>query len=93
MARGTTHPGEIIREDYLVPLGMSARALGEALGVPGNRISDIVRERRGITADTAIRLARYFNTTPQFWIGLQTAHDLSKAEAEGDYSGIVRRTG
>ena len=93
MARITTHPGEVIREDYLVPLGMSARALGEALGVPGNRISDIVRERRGITADTAIRLAKYFNTTPQFWIGIQTAHDLSKAEAEHDYSGVARRTG
>jgi antitoxin HigA-1 len=93
VARITTHPGEVIREDYLVPLGMSARALGEALGVPGNRISDIVRERRGITADTAIRLARYFNTTPQFWIGMQTAHDLSKAEAEHDYSNVARRTG
>lgn len=78
------HPGEILREDYLVPLGMSANALAKALKVPAPRINDIVRERRGITADTALRLARYFDSTPQFWLNLQTAYELRKTEiAEG----------
>jgi len=86
-----THPGEILREEYLVPLGLSSRQLAEAIGVPSNRVSDIVRERRGITADTAIRLARYFGTDPRFWLNLQSAHDLSKAQAEIDYSGIRGR--
>jgi addiction module HigA family antidote len=76
-----THPGEVLREEYLKPLGMSARALAEAIGVPPNRLSEIVRERRGITADTALRLGRYLGTDALFWINLQVAHDLSKAEA------------
>ncbi|HEY8009976.1 MAG TPA: HigA family addiction module antitoxin [Rudaea sp.] len=75
------HPGEILREDYLVELGMSANALAKALKVPAPRINDIVRERRGISADTALRLARYFDTTPQFWLNLQTAYDLRVAES------------
>ncbi|TAN06046.1 MAG: addiction module antidote protein, HigA family [Rhodanobacteraceae bacterium] len=75
------HPGEILREDYLAELGMSANALANALKVPAPRINDIVRERRGISADTALRLARYFDTTPQFWLNLQTAYDLRIAEA------------
>jgi antitoxin HigA-1 len=83
-----THPGEVLREEYLVPLGMSARQLADVLGVPGNRISDIVRERRGVTADTAIRLGRYFKTNARFWLNLQQAYELSKAEAETDYSGV-----
>ena len=86
-----THPGEVLREEYLVPFGMSARQLAEAIGVPANRISDIVRERRGITADTAIRLGRYFKVEPRFWLNLQQNHELSKAEAETDYSGIPTR--
>jgi antitoxin HigA-1 len=86
-----THPGEILREEFLAPLGLSARALASALGVPANRISDIMRERRDITADTAIRLGRYFGTDPHFWINLQSAHDLSKAEATGDYSAVIPR--
>lgn len=86
-----THPGEVLREEYLEILGMSARQLAEAIGVPANRISDIVRERRGITADTAIRLGKYFGTDPRFWTNLQAAHDLSKAEAEIDYSGVPKR--
>jgi addiction module HigA family antidote len=86
-----THPGEVLREEYLKPLGMSARALAEAIGVPANRLSEIVRERRGITADTALRLGRYFGTEALFWINLQVAHDLSKAEAETDYSRIPTR--
>ncbi len=74
------HPGEILREDYMVPLGLSATALAHALGVTAARINDIVRERRGITADTALRLARYFGTDAQSWINLQSAYDLRVAE-------------
>lgn len=74
------HPGEILREDYLAELGMSANALAKALRVPAPRINDIVRERRGITADTALRLARYFDSTPQFWLNLQSAYELRQAE-------------
>ena len=76
-----TPPGDILAQEYLSPLGLSARALGEAIGVPGNRLSEIIRARRDVSADTAIRLARYFNTDPRFWLNLQTPHDLSKAQA------------
>ena len=76
------HPGEILREEYLVPMGMSAHALAIALRVPAPRINDIVRERRGITPDTALRLARYFGTTPEFWINLQSSYDLKLARLE-----------
>jgi addiction module HigA family antidote len=82
MARVRTHPGEVLREEYLAPLGLSAHQLAEAIDVPANRISEIVRENRSVTADTALRLAKHFNTTPEFWLNLQTAHDLSKAIAE-----------
>jgi addiction module HigA family antidote len=74
------HPGEILREEFLVPLAMSAHALAMELRVPAPRINDIVRERRAITPDTALRLARYFGTTPQFWMNLQTSFDLKSAE-------------
>ncbi len=74
------HPGEILREEYMVPMGLSANALARALGVTPARINDIVRERRGITADTALRLARYFGTDAQSWINLQTTYDLRVAE-------------
>ena len=74
------HPGEILREEYMVPMGLSANALAHALGVTPARINDIVRERRGITADTALRLARYFGTDAQSWINLQAAYDLRVAE-------------
>jgi len=86
MTRVRTHPGEILAKEYLEPMDMSARTLAEKIGVPPNRISDIVRGRRGVTADTALRLARYFGTDPRFWLNLQTAHDLSVAEAATDYS-------
>ena len=75
------HPGEILREEFLVPLEMSAHALSMALHVPAPRINDIVRERRAVTPDTALRLARYFDTTAQFWLNLQTAFDLKQAES------------
>lgn len=74
------HPGEILREDFLLELGMSANALAKALNVPAPRVNDIVRERRGISADTALRLARYFDSSPQFWLNLQVAYDLRVAE-------------
>lgn len=76
------HPGEFLREDFLVPLGLSANALALALRVPVTRISEIVRERRGITADTALRLARYFGTTPDFWMKMQMSYDLAVASQE-----------
>ncbi|MDV2081082.1 HigA family addiction module antitoxin [Marinobacter xestospongiae] len=76
------HPGEILREDYLEPLEMSVNALAKELHVPAQRINEIVRERRGVTADTAIRLARYFGTTEQFWLNLQTDYELRRTRAE-----------
>ena len=82
-ARGiAVHPGEFLREDFLVPLGLSANALALALRVPVTRISEILRERRGITADTALRLARYFGTTPDFWMKMQMSYDLALASRE-----------
>ena len=74
------HPGEVLREDYLVPLGMSANALAKALNVPAPRVNDVVRERRGVTADTAMRLARYFGGDARSWLNLQAAYDLRVAE-------------
>lgn len=91
MARLRTHPGEILLEEFMLPLGLSARALADALGVPANRLSEIVRGRRDVSADTAIRLGRYFNTDSRFWLNLQVAHDLSKAESANDYSSIAPR--
>ena len=76
------HPGEVLREDFLVPLGMSANALAKALNVPAARINDIVRERRGVSADTAMRLARYFGGDARSWLNLQSAYDLRVAEIE-----------
>ena len=76
------HPGEILREDYLEPFGLSATALAKALNVTPARINDIVRERRGVTADTALRLARYFGGDAQSWMNLQSMYDLRKTEIE-----------
>ena len=74
------HPGEVLREDYLAPLNLSANALAKALNVPAPRINDVVRERRGVTADTAMRLARYFGGDARSWLNLQAAYDLRLAE-------------
>ena len=74
------HPGEELREDYLLPLGMSAHALAKALNVTPARINEIVRERRGVTADTALRLAQYFGGDAQSWLNLQSQYDLKLAE-------------
>ncbi len=73
------HPGEIIKEEYLEPLNMSVNALAIALRIPAPRINDVVRQKRGVSIDTALRLARYFNTTAQFWMNLQTSYDLKIA--------------
>lgn len=73
------HPGEILREDYLLPLAMTPHALSKALQVTPTRINDIVNEKRGITADTALRLARYFGGDAESWLNLQQAYDLKTA--------------
>jgi antitoxin HigA-1 len=80
--RVTTHPGEVLSEEFLDPLGMSANALAMALRVPATRIGAIVKGERSVTADTALRLARFFGTSPEFWMNLQAMHDLTKARLE-----------
>ena len=74
------HPGEMLREEFMIPLGLSSNAVAIALQVPAPRINDIVRERRGISADTAVRLARYFSMNAEFWLGLQADYDRRIAE-------------
>ncbi|HKK99681.1 MAG TPA: HigA family addiction module antitoxin [Desulfotignum sp.] len=74
------HPGEIIKEEYLEPLKMSANALAVALRVSAPRINDVIKQKRGVSIDTALRLAIYFNTTPQFWMNLQISYDLKIAK-------------
>jgi addiction module HigA family antidote len=73
------HPGEILLEEFLKPLKISQNRLGRDLGVPAQRINEIIRGRRTITVDTALRLAKYFGTTPQFWLNLQAHYDLEMA--------------
>lgn len=74
-----THPGEVLLEDFLKPLGMSQYALAKAIGVPQIRVSEIVRAERAVTPDTALRLARYFGTSAEFWLGMQATYDLEMA--------------
>ena len=74
------HPGEVLREDFLKPLGLSANALANALSVPASRINDIVLERRGVTVDTAMRLTRYFGGDVQTWMNLQVSYEIKIAE-------------
>ena len=74
------HPGEILKEEFMVPLGLSMNKMAMDLRVPVTRIADIVNERRGITADTALRFARYFKNSATFWMNLQTRYDLEVAE-------------
>ena len=71
------HPGEVLREEFMVPLGLSANALAMALHVPSTRVSEIVAERRGITADTAYRLSLYFGPSPTFWMNMQSNYELA----------------
>ena len=74
------HPGEVLREEYLEPLGMSVNALARELGIGAARLNEIVLGRRGVSADTALRLARYFGTTPELWLNLQAFYDLRTAQ-------------
>jgi addiction module HigA family antidote len=74
------HPGEHLREEFMAPLGLSSNALARALNVTPARINEIVRERRGVSADTALRLARFFNTSHQFWLNLQSNYDVQCAQ-------------
>ncbi|HLJ79125.1 MAG TPA: HigA family addiction module antitoxin [Acidobacteriaceae bacterium] len=76
------HPGEFLREDFMKPLGLSANALAIALRVPVTRITEIIRERRGVTVETAMRLGRYFGTSTEFWLNMQKAWELASAERE-----------
>lgn len=85
------HPGEVLREDYLEPMRMSASALARHLHVPASRVNDIVLERRGVTADTALRLSRFFGGDAQSWLNLQSAYDLRKAELDADAQAAIER--
>jgi antitoxin HigA-1 len=93
MKRITTHPGEMLKEEFLKPLGMSARALAHEIDVPPQRLTEIIAGRRRLTADTAIRLSRYFGVSAEFWMNLQSNHDLTKAvvEKRKTYSKIQAR--
>jgi antitoxin HigA-1 len=82
MTRITTHPGEILKNEFMLPLNMSARELASKLKIPANRISEIIRGRRDVTASTALRLGHFFGTTPELWLNLQSSFDLSKAKNE-----------
>ncbi len=84
------HPGEILREDFLPDYELTAGTLAKALHVPRDRIEKLVREQRAITADTAMRLSRYFGTTPQFWMNLQANYDLGTVE-ESEIAAIEPR--
>jgi len=83
------HPGEILRHEFLEPLGVSAIDLAKAIGVPRTRIERLVKERTGVTPDTALRLSRALGTTPEFWIDMQANHDLAAARRNVDVSGIA----
>lgn len=74
------HPGEVLLEDFIEGFGITQNRVAVAIGVPPRRINEIVHGKRGITADTAVRLARYFGTTPQFWLNLQTTYELDRVE-------------
>jgi antitoxin HigA-1 len=76
------HPGEILREEFMVPMDLSSNALANALGITAARVNEIVREKRGVTADTALRLARYFGSSPEFWMNLQKDFELECARYE-----------
>ena len=82
--RVTTHPGEVLAEEFLKPLGLSVNALAMALRVPATRMGAVVKGERAVTADTALRLARFLGTSPEFWVNLQAMHDLTKARQQSD---------
>jgi len=80
--RPATHPGEVLREDFLVPMGLTQKELADGIRVPFQRVNEIVSGKRGLTPSTALRLARYFGTSPGFWLNLQMRCDLQSAEAK-----------
>jgi addiction module HigA family antidote len=82
LKRISTHPGEMLREEFLVPFGITQNALALKIRVPATRIGEIIHAKRSITPDTALRLARFFGNSPEFWLNLQQMHDLSKARLE-----------
>ncbi|HEY0264898.1 MAG TPA: HigA family addiction module antitoxin [Granulicella sp.] len=82
ISRITTHPGEVLHAEFLVPMSLSANQLAMKTRMPATRIGEIIKGRRGVSADTALRLSRFFGTSAEFWINLQSAYDLSKARME-----------
>ncbi len=89
MLEDPSHPGEVLKELYLEPLGMSAIALARELHVPRTRIERLVKGETGVSADTAMRLAKFFGTTPEYWLNLQRAWDLARAREQVDVSDIT----
>lgn len=88
------HPGEILREEFLIPLNISAYRLAKDVGIPQTRVSEILKENRRITADTALRLSVYFGNSPKFWLGLQDDYDLEEEKVlkEAELAAIIRYT-
>ena len=91
--RVPTHPGEILREEFLKPLGLTQVALAAHLGIPIQRVNEIARGKRGITPDTAWRLAQAFETSPTFWLNLQSNHDLAKNRPARKVKSLLRKAG
>lgn len=81
-ARIASHPGEILLKEFLQPLGLTQTRLASELGISQNRVNELIRQKRGITPETALLLSAYFTNSPEFWMNLQTAHDLTRARAE-----------
>jgi antitoxin HigA-1 len=80
--RIATHPGQVLLQEFLEPMGLTQAQLARALAIPLNRVNELVRGKRGVTAETALLLAAYFKNSPEFWMNLQTAHDLTRARQE-----------
>jgi antitoxin HigA-1 len=90
MTRITTHPGEMLKHEFLIPMNLSASALARSMHVPANRITELVNGRRDITGDTALRLERVLGVSAEFWMRLQASHDLTKAKAARTYDDLKR---
>ena len=88
MSRIRTHPGEVLREEFMEPLNMSAGKIAKEIGVPRDRIEKLSREKKGMSADTALRLSKLFGTTPDFWMNLQSSYELSVVKSQQDFDDI-----
>ncbi|MDV7341310.1 HigA family addiction module antitoxin [Terasakiella sp. A23] len=88
MSRIRTHPGEVLREEFMEPLNMSAGKIAKAIGVPRDRIEKLSREQKGMSADTALRLSKLFGTTPDFWMNLQSSYELSVVKSQNNFDDI-----